>query len=107
MSKGSTHVDCAGGAEEMSESECGERDEAGVVAWVDEAEQVEERVSLPLLLEIRLECTMSGSAATASALPSMSSLRRLVAGTRGSSPESSGGNVGPCKKLSTAAEAVL
>ena len=112
MSKGSTHVDGAGGAEEMAESECGERDDAGVVAWVDAAERVEEWASLPLPLEVRLERVRSGSVAkewvaTVSALPSMSSLRRLVAWRRGSSPESSGGNAGPCKKLATAAEAVL
>ena len=85
-SKGSAHVNGAGGAGGIAESECGERDDAGVVVLVGgvvavSAERVEERVSLPLLLEIGLECALSDPAARElvemeSALPSMSSLRR-------------------------------
>jgi hypothetical protein len=70
VSKGSAHAngDVGGGAETAeSESECGERDKSGVVAWVPqplagEDEKAEGRALAPLLLpnpETRLKGELS------------------------------------------------
>ena len=67
-SKGSVHMNGAGDTTGMAKLECGEQDDAGVVMLVSGdvaglVERVEERVLLPLLLEIGLECAASDPAA--------------------------------------------
>ena len=63
-SKDSVQVNGASGAGGMAGLKCREQDDAGVVVMISgvvatPAEWVEEWVSLPLLLEIRLKCTVS------------------------------------------------
>jgi hypothetical protein len=121
----STNSEVGGGGAETPESECGERDSSGVVAWVPqplsgEDEKAEGRALVPLLLpspETRLkgelsECDLTDSSTRGCEeavieLGLRSSLGRLTAGRRGSSPKLSGGIVGPCRKLATAADAAL
>ena len=114
-----------GGGAETPESECGERDNSGVVAWVPqplagEDEKAEGRALVPLLLpnpETRLkgelsECDLTDSSTRGCeeaviVLGLRSSLGRPTAGRRGSSPKLSGSIAGPCRKLATAADVAL
>jgi hypothetical protein len=110
------------GAEETAEAEIGDCDDAGVVARFDQpAAEEGEKAEVPTLLPVplpdppplmrALDCDVSGSVTEGkvemlSGFPSMSSIRRLTGRRRGSSPNSSRGRAGPCKKLATAADAV-
>ena len=124
VSKGSARANGeAGGTPQTAESACGERDNSGVVAWVAQALAGEEKMEgalVPLLLpnpDTRLKGELSecdvidpptgGRRKAFIVLWSRSSLGRLTAGRRGSSPKLSGINGGPCRKLATAADAAL
>jgi len=109
------------GAADMAESKFDGLDDTGVVARVDQGVPETEKgglVPLPLPERVAmLEEESSGSdvsdpptggrVATVTALPSRPTPRRLIGRRRGSSPNSSGGSGVPCKKLATAADAVL
>jgi hypothetical protein len=105
----------------MAESGCGELDDVGVVARVGQPfHEAEGSGLVPLSLPDRVARLMEklsgcdgrysptgGDVETVTALPSMPRPRESTSTRRGSSPKSSGGSAGPCKKLATAADAVL
>lgn len=122
VSKGSVNANGElWGAADMAESKFDGLNDAGVVARVDQGVPEAEEgglVPLPLpecvttLEEESSGCDVSdpptgGRVVTVAALSSRPTPRRLIGRRRGSSPSSSGGSGVPCKKLATAADAVL